>query len=94
MKIKNGETEIETLQKPLKIIELKSYEQKIDLEKFGDNYIKLKEEIKIKNKENWKLRYNELNLILTQNNLNDENLLKINKTLIRKINPKFTGIRI
>ena len=94
MKIKNGETEIETLQKPLKIIELKSYEQKIDLEKFGDNYIKLKEEIKIKNKENWKLRYNELNLILTQNNLNDENCLKINKTLIRKINPKFTGIRI
>ena len=59
------------------------------MEKFGEEYTKLKEEIKIKNKEDWKNRYQNLNTILTQNNLNDENWYKINKILLSEQNKKF-----
>ena len=44
----NGATQIERLENPIKIIQIKSYEQKIDIEKFGEEYSQLKEEIKIK----------------------------------------------
>ena len=86
--IKNGQSDIGELRNPLKTISVKSYQQKIDLEKFGENYVNIKEEIKIKNREDWKIRYSELNTILTQNHLNNENWVKINKTLIRKNNSK------
>ena len=59
------------------------------MEKFGEEYTKLKEEIKTKNKEEWKKRYQNLNTILTQNNLNDENWYKINKILLSEQNKKF-----
>ena len=84
----SGATKVERLENPIKIIQIKSYEQKIDIEKFGEEYSKLKEEIKIKNKEEWKTRYQNLNTILTQNKLNDENWFKINKILIFKQNNK------
>ena len=84
-----GASQIERLENPLKQIQIKNYEQKIDLEKFGEEYVKLKEEIKIKNKEEWKIRYQNLNTILTQYKLNDENWYKINKILLSEHNKKF-----
>ena len=87
--IAKGASQIEKLKDPFKKIQTKNYEQKIDLEKFGEEYTKLKEEIKTKNKEEWKNRYQNLNAILTQNNLNDENWYKINKILLSEQNKKF-----
>ena len=72
----SGATKVERLENPIKIIQIKSYEQKIDIEKFGEEYSKLKEEIKIKNKEEWKTRYQNLNTILTQNKQNEEKLVQ------------------
>lgn len=53
---------------PHEIIELKSYEQKIDIQKFGEEYIKLKEEAKVKNKKEWIERYRNINSIIIQEN--------------------------
>ena len=79
-----GEENIKKMISPFKIIELKSYEQQIDIQKFGEEYNKIKKETKIKNIEEMRSRYNCLNIILTQNKLNDENWIKINNILIKK----------
>ena len=71
-----GEENIKKMISPFKIIELKSYEQQIDIQKFGEEYNKIKKEAKIKNIEEMRSRYNSLNIILTQNKLNDENWIK------------------
>ena len=68
---------------PHKIIEIKSYEQKIDIQKFGEEYIRLKEEAKIKNKIEWTTRYKNINTIISQGKLNQETWAKINKTLLQ-----------
>ena len=39
------------------ILEVNSYKEEIEVEKFSSDYIKLKEEAKIRNKEEWKMRY-------------------------------------
>ena len=51
---------------PHKQIEIQSYEEKIDIEKFSEDYLKLKEETKIKQKEEYIRRYQNINTILTQ----------------------------
>ena len=68
---------------PHKTIYIDKIEDKIDIEKFGEEYQKLKDENKIKNKEEWKLRYQNVNSILTQGILSKENWLKINKIILQ-----------
>ena len=66
-----------------KTIYIDKIEDKIDIEKFGEEYQKLKDENKIKNKEEWKLRYQNVNSILTQGILSKENWIKINKIILQ-----------
>ena len=68
---------------PSKTIYIDKIEDKIDIEKFGEEYQKLKDENKIKNKEEWKLRYQNVNSILTQGILSKENWIKINKIILQ-----------
>ena len=68
---------------PHKTIYFDKIEDKIDIEKFGEEYQKLKDENKIKNKEEWKLRYKNINSILTQGILSKENWIKINKIILQ-----------
>ena len=68
---------------PHKTIYIDKIEDKIDIEKFGEEYQKLKDENKIKNKEEWKLRYQNVNSILTQGILSKENWIKINKIILQ-----------
>ena len=81
--IKNQCQKIE-LKNPHKYIEIQSYEDRIDIEKFSEEYIKLKEEIKIRQKEEYRVRYQNMNTILTQGKLNQENWVKLNKILLEK----------
>ena len=66
-----------------KQIEIPSYEEKIDIEKFSEEYLKLKEETKIKQKEDCIRRYQNINTILIQGIMSQENWMKINKILIK-----------
>ena len=81
--IKNQTQKIE-LKNPYKYIEIQSYKDRIDIEKFSEEYIQLKEEIKINQKEEYRIRYQNMNTILTQGELNQENWVKQKKILLEK----------
>ena len=83
-----GNNQTGELMNPIKTIQVRNYEQKIDVIKFGEEYAQLKEDLKVYNMEAWKERYQNLNTILTQNNLIDENWYKINKILLTKQSDK------
>ena len=83
-----GNNKTGELMNPIKTIQVRNYEQKIDVIKFGEEYAQLKEDLKVYNMEAWKERYQNLNTILTQNNLIDENWYKINKILLTKQSDK------
>ena len=70
---------------PHKQIEIQLYEEKLNIEKFSEDYLKLKEETKIKQKEEYIRRYQNINTILTltQGIMPQENWMKINKILIK-----------
>ena len=82
--IKNQEQPINKLCNTRKTIETKSFEQKVDIIRFGEEYEQIKENIRIRNKEQWEVRYRNVNTILTQNILSNENWYRINKALIKK----------
>ena len=83
-----GNNQTGELMNPIKTIQVRNYEQKIDVIKFGEEYAQLNEDLKAYNMEAWKERYQNLNTILTQNNLIDENWYKINKILLTKQSDK------
>ena len=69
-----GNNQTEKLMNSIKTIQVRNYEQKIDVIKF--------------------VSYQNLNTILTQNNLIDENWYKINKILLTKQSDKILIIKI
>ena len=80
--LKNNNTNI-SFQDPHKIIFVDNALDRIDIEKYGVEYQKLKEENKIKSKEEWKIRYQNINSILTIGELSKENWIKINKIILQ-----------
>lgn len=81
--IKNGRSN-NSLVEPHKKIEVKGYEEHIDIVRFGEEYARLKKEAKEKQKEDLKTKYHNINTIVTQNQLNIANWYYINKTLIKR----------
>ena len=86
--ITNGKDNSNQLIEPHKIIKVNGYEELVDIKKFGEEYVKMKKEIKEKNKDEMKIKYKNINSIVTQNKMNIENWYYINKTLIQKRNSK------
>ena len=80
--LKNNNTNI-SFQDPHKIIFVDNELDRIDIEKYGVEYQKLKEENKIKSKEEWKIRYQNINSILKIGELSKENWIKINKIILQ-----------
>ena len=76
------------LQMPLKTIQINGMEERLNINKYGMDYIKLKEEMKIKNKQELLDRYSNINTILTRGILNKENWAKINNTILQKKHDK------
>ena len=72
------------LMNPIKVIQTKINEEHYDIIKFGEDFTRLKNKIKIKNKIEWNERYKNINSILTLNQLNTENWARINSTLLKK----------
>ena len=77
------------LQMPLKKIQIQGIEVRLNINKYGLDYIKLKEEMKIKNKQELINRYSNINTILTLGILNKESWAKINSTILQKKHIKF-----
>ena len=72
------------LQMSLKKIQIQGIEERLNINEYGLDYIKLKEEVKINNKQELINRYSNINTILTLGILNKENWAKINGTILQK----------
>ena len=55
--ITKGKNNSNQLIEPHKIIKVNGYEELVDIKKFGEEYVKMKKEIKEKNKDEMKIKY-------------------------------------
>lgn len=83
--------QVDEMKDPSKLVEKIHDSEIIDEGQMSEQYSRLKKETKIKSKQEWQERYNDINILFTTGRINDYDWVKINKTFLIKSSKIWNG---